>query len=165
MAAPHQSVYANLTNRAKEQMELAATLLADNPRGENQRAISGAIRRILCIEAARILPSVSFAIVQDATIARDVSSSALQQQASLSSDTSYPFLVALRSEVLRSVPRSDLRSRLTTVVRINPIPSLLLSYQLYGSVDLESDIIGRNKGVIRHPGVVSGTILVLSNDR
>jgi prophage DNA circulation protein len=63
--------------------------------------------------------------------------------------------------VLRAVPGAQAFAEILTVTRNVAIPSLLLAYQLYGSVDLESDIIARNG--TRHPGFVAGDLKVLSD--
>jgi prophage DNA circulation protein len=98
----------------------------------------------------------------DAMAARDSIAELLDEQAAAAGDTAYPALVDLRSEVLRAVPGASQFARIVTVSRSVPIPSLLLAYQLYGSVDLESDIIARN--AIRHPGFVAGDLKVLSDE-
>lgn len=128
---------------------------------ENQLAYTGALRQVIAIEAARIAPVVPFASIDDALAARDVIAGLLDEQAGLAGDTAYPALVALRGEVLRAVPGSGVFARTITVTRSVAIPSILLAYQLYGSVDQELDIVARNG--IRHPGFVSGELKVLSD--
>ncbi|MGN6105104.1 MAG: DNA circularization protein [Kofleriaceae bacterium] len=127
----------------------------------NQLALIGALRRAFAIEAARLLPRVPFATIDEATAARDQVAAMLEEQAAAAGDTAYPALVDLRSEVLRAVPGSSAFARVVTVTRAAAIPSLLLAYQLYGSVDLEPDILARNG--IRNPGFVAGELKVLSD--
>lgn len=126
----------------------------------NQLALTGALRRVLAIEAARLAPLAPYVSTEDATETRDRVAAALEEQAAGAGDTAYPALVTLRSDVLRAVP-GGLLPRVVTVTRRVPIPALLLAYQLYGSVDQESDVIARNN--IAHPGFVSGEIRVLSD--
>ena len=128
---------------------------------ENQLAYTGALRQVIAIEAARIAPVVPFASIDDALAARDVIAGLLDEQAGLAGDTAYPALVALRGEVLRAVPGSSVFARTITITRSVAIPSILLAYQLYGSVDQELDVVARNG--IRHPGFVSGELKVLSD--
>ena len=64
-------------------------------------------------------------------------------------------------EVLRSVPGNNAFASVITVTRRVAIPSLLLTYQLYGDVDQEADVIARNN--VRHPGFIAGDLKVLSN--
>lgn len=127
----------------------------------NQDAMTGALRRILAIEAARLAPRVPFASIEEATAARDKIALQLEEQAGLAGDTAYPAIVDLRSELLGAVPGGSSFARIVTVTRNVPIPSLLFTYQLYGNVDSELDIIARNK--IRHPGFVAGDLRVLSD--
>jgi prophage DNA circulation protein len=129
---------------------------------DNQNALIGALRRVIAIEAARLAPVVPYVSTDDAMAARDSIAELLDEQAAAAGDTAYPALVDLRSEVLRAVPGASQFARIVTVSRSVPIPSLLLAYQLYGSVDLESDIIARN--AIRHPGFVAGDLKVLSDE-
>ena len=127
----------------------------------NQTALVGALRRVIAIEAARLAPLVPYASIDEATEARDQVAEMLEEQAATAGDTAYPALVDLRSQVLRAVPGGQAFARIVTVSRKVPIPSLLLAHQLYGSVDLEADIIARNK--IRHPGFCAGALKVLSD--
>lgn len=127
----------------------------------NQVALIAGLRRVLAIEAARIAPLVPYASIEDATAARDRIAEMLEEQAGLADDTAYPAIVDLRSQVLRAVPGGREFARVLTVTRTTPVPSLLLAYQLYGSVDLELDIVARNK--IRHPGFIAGDVKALSD--
>lgn len=127
----------------------------------NQIALFGALRRVLAIEAARLAPVVSYASIDDALAARDLVAAQLEEQAAAAADTAYPALVDLRSQVLRAVPGGTAFARVVAVTRRAPLPSLLLAYQLYGSVELEADIVARNR--IRHPGFVVGDLKALSD--
>ncbi len=129
----------------------------------NQVALAGALRRVIAIEAARIAPLVPYASIEEATAARDQIAAMLRDQAATAADTAYPALVNLRSELLRAVPGGTAFARVVTVTRRVAIPSLLLAYQLYGSVELELDLVARNRGRIRNPGFVAGELQVLSD--
>lgn len=126
----------------------------------NQQALNRALRSTTAIEAARLAPRVPYASIEDATAARDRVARLLEEQADGAGDTAYPGLVELRSQVLRAVPGTTAFARITTVTRSVALPSLLLAYQLYGSVDREADLLARNR--IRHPGFVAGELKVLS---
>jgi prophage DNA circulation protein len=128
---------------------------------DNQTALTGALRRVIAIEAARLAPLVPYASIEEATAARDAVAAQLEEQAGGADDAAYPALVSLRSELLRAVPGGAAFARVVTVTRPAPVPSLVLAHQLYGSVDLESDIIARNG--VRHPGIISGELRVLSD--
>lgn len=127
----------------------------------NQLALTAGLRRVMAIEAARLAPGVPFASIDDALAARDTLAALLDEQAGLAGDTAYPALVTLRSDALRAVPGPTVFARTITVRRPIAIPSLLLAYQLYGSVDQELDVVARN--AVKHPGFVSGDLKVLSN--
>ena len=126
----------------------------------NQVEMMAGLRRIIAIEAARLAPMVTFESIEAAQAARDAVAALLEEQAAGAGDTAYPALVTLRSDVLRAVPGTATYARVITVTRRVPVPSLLLAYQLYGSVDQESDIVARNG--VRHPGFVAGDLKVLS---
>lgn len=128
----------------------------------NQTALIGGLRRVIAIEAGRLAPLVSYTSIEEALAARDLVGDILEEQASAAGDTAYPALVDLRSKVLRAVPGSSQLAHIATVTRKTAVPSLVLAYQLYGSVDNEADIIARNG--IRHPGFIAGELKVLSDD-
>lgn len=127
----------------------------------NQAALVAGLRRGIAIEAARLAPLVEFASIEEAMATRDRIADLLDEQALLASDTAYPALVELRTQVLRAVPGSNTFARVLTITRRVEVPSLVLAYQLYGSVGQEADVIARNS--IRHPGFVSGELRVLSD--
>lgn len=127
----------------------------------NQLALTGALRRVMVTEAARLAPLTSYTSIEEATAVRDRVAVQLEEQAAGAADTAYPALVTLRSDVLRAVPGGAVLASIITVTRRTAIPSLLVAYQLYGSVDQEADVIARND--IAHPGFVSGDLQVLSD--
>lgn len=139
---------------------LATTLNRIRERA-NQDALQAAIRRFLAIEAARLAVKVEFASHEEAADARSAITALLDEQAAAADDEAYAALVQLRADLTRAVPGDAVLARLVSVERRTATPSLVLAYQLYGSVENEADIIARNS--IRHPGVISGTLSVLSD--
>lgn len=127
----------------------------------NQTALTAALQRLLLVAAAKLAPLVKFTTIDDAIAARDQITALLDAQAEIAGDTAYPSLVDLRSQVQRAVPGSSSFSSVVTVTRDVAIPSIVLAYQLYGSVDNELDIVARND--IPHPGFVYGSLKVLGN--
>lgn len=127
----------------------------------NQTALTSGIRRVIAIEAARLAPLVPYTSLEEATAARDLVAAEIEEQATTAGDTAYPALVSLRSELLRAVPGGTAYARVVAVTRNVATPSLLLAYQLYGSVDNEADILARN--AVEHPGFVAGELQVLSD--
>lgn len=80
-------------------------------------------------------------------------------------DEVYNSLQRLRAQVFKSIPGSS--KTLPDLISFTPpqtIPSLVLTYDLYESVNLDPDLIAQNK--IRHPGFVTGGVplKVLSED-
>lgn len=127
----------------------------------NQTALAAALRRVLAIEAARLATRVEFESHEDAIAARNEIAGLLEEEAEGADDATYASLVDLRSKLLRAVPGDAVLANLQTVERRTAVPSLLLAYQLYGSVEKEADILARNR--VRHPGFVSGELQVLSD--
>lgn len=127
----------------------------------NQVAIQNGLRRVMLVEAVRLAPLVAFVTIDDATAARNTLVALLDAHAAAAGDTSYPALVDLRSQLMRAVPGGQAFARVVTVTRPQAIPSLLLTYQLYGAVDLELDVVARNG--VAHPGFIAGDLKVLSD--
>ncbi len=140
---------------------VAATTATRAREAENQAALTGALRRVIAIEAARLAPLVPYASIEDATAARDALAAMLEEQAGGAGDTAYPALVDLRSELLGAVPGNSALARIVTVTRNVATPSLVLAYQLYGSVDNELDLVARNR--VQHPGFIAGDLKALSD--
>lgn len=128
----------------------------------NLKALIAGLRRVVAVEAARLAPVVAYPSNEEAIAARDRITAMLDDQAASADDTSYPAIVDLRSKVLHAVPGGQAFASVITVTRKAPIPSLLLTYQLYGSVKNERDVIARNG--IAHPGFVVGDLRVLSDE-
>lgn len=126
----------------------------------NQLAISDALRRALVIQAAVMIPDVTFVTVEEATELRDRIAAALGVLASTAGDEAYPSIVDLRSSVLRAVPGDAILASVQTVHLNVDLPSIAISYKLYGSTDKEGDIVARND--VQHPAFISGDIEVLS---
>jgi prophage DNA circulation protein len=127
----------------------------------NREALAAALRRIMAIEAARLAPRVAYQSIEQAKIARDAVADILEAEAETAGDTSYPALVQLRADLLRAVPGDSVFAREIVATRRVSIPSILLAYQLYGSVDQEQDLIDRNS--ISHPCFVFGDLKALSD--
>lgn len=127
----------------------------------NQTALSSALLDTVLIEAAILIPRVDFDSLEQATESRDELAELLDAQATEAGDLSYPALIDLRSAVVRAVPGDAVLARILARSQRDPLPALVLSYQLYGSIEGEEDIIARNG--VRHPGFVGGDLEVLSD--
>ena len=118
------------------------------------------------IYGAQTLPDIEFESDQDAKQIRDHFLETINwlQENDLLSDDLYQLLDQLRVQVVASTPPDT--EQLPSVVELVPSSlqnSLVLSYELYGSLDEESDILSRNK--IKNPCLIQGgrVLKVLSN--
>lgn len=123
--------------------------------GENYDQVLALIRRGVAIQAARLLPGQTFDSYEAAVVARDSVAEMLDEQMGVAGDDAYPALQQLRADVVRAVPgeNSDL-ARLVTYTPPATVPSLVLAYQLYGSLELELDVVARNH--VQNPTFVLG---------
>lgn len=161
-AAPGDVLYALMTAYDADTGPIPPATTATRLREiANQAALAAALRRLLAIAAARLAALAAFESHEDATAARDLVAAALEEQAGLAGDAAYPALVQLRADLIRAVPGDAVLARILTIERRVSVPSLLLSYQLYGSVEQEADIAARNRA--RHPGFMAGVLTVLSD--
>ncbi|MBW1784819.1 MAG: hypothetical protein JRL30_29255, partial [Deltaproteobacteria bacterium] len=97
----------------------------------------------------------------EALSARETISSKILERLDLVDDDSFQGLKDLNATLIDAIPNPN--ENLATVNELQvdvDTPSLVLSYDLYDSVDKEDDIIRRNK--IRNPGFVNGSLEVLS---
>ena len=112
-------------------------------------------------ESARIITDAEFESVSQATEARDLIVSALEELAATAGTETYPDIVNLRSAILSAIPGDQTLARIQTIQRNTDVPSLLLSYQLYGHADAGADLVARNG--VQHPSFISGELNVLSD--
>lgn len=127
----------------------------------NNTSLTAAFRAAFAIASARLLVEVEYETLEDATADRTSVVDLLEELAGEAADLLYPLLAQLRSDVLRAVPGTAVLARVLRREERVAVPSLLLAFRLYGSVDQEQDIVARNR--IRHPGFVSGDLQVLSD--
>lgn len=127
----------------------------------NQDALTGALRRIFLVESARLLSTVEHETLEDALADRADLLTLIDEQLGIAGDGDYPALMALRATVVSAVPGGRALARVITIERPAALPSLLVAYQLYGSVEKEGDIIARNS--VQHPGFLPSPLEVLSN--
>lgn len=128
---------------------------------KNQVALASALQCAIAIQGARELPSMVFATIDEARDARAEVLERLDEQIAIAGTLSYPALQDLRAAVVDAIPGDNTYARLITVERNTATPSLALTYQIYGSVDQEADLVARNATV--HPGFMGGEIKALSN--
>ncbi len=126
----------------------------------NQLALSDALRRALVIQAALMVIDATFETVSEATELRNRITDALDALANTAGDAAYPSILDLRAAVTQAIPGDLVLASEHTIHRNVDLPSLVISYQLYGSVDNEQDIVDRNG--VQHPAFISGDIKVLT---
>lgn len=127
----------------------------------NKAALDASLRRALIAEAARRARDVAFVSLEEALETRAGILRRLDEQIASAGNDAYPGLVDLRAALVLAIPGDATYARVINVERRVAVPSLLLSFQLYGSVDGEADLIARNH--TQHPGFMAGTLQALSN--
>jgi hypothetical protein len=134
---------ATTANREQEQTNFDAT----------QRVL----QRLAVIQAASLAGDEEFGSYDEAVVERDSLADLLDEQAEIASDDTYGALQQLRADLTKAVPGEggDL-ARLITHTPRSTVPSLVLTYSLYGEVSQEEDLLERNN--ISHPGFVMGGI-------
>jgi prophage DNA circulation protein len=122
---------------------------------KNFDALQSLVQRLAVVQAAELAPSQSYDSYDDAITTRDAITALLDEQAESAGDDAYPALNQLRADLVKAIPGSS--GDLPRLVQYTPpvtIASIVLTYQLYGSLDLESDILSRNH--VRNPFFVLG---------
>jgi prophage DNA circulation protein len=128
----------------------------------NWTAVKNAWQRLVVLRMAEDAPTETFSSYDEALAARNKVTALIDDQAENASDDTFPALTDVRTALVQAVPGPgvDLPHLLTVTPNV-PTPSILLAFQLYGSLDLEQDLIDRND--VRDPAAVFGTLQVLSN--
>jgi len=135
-----------------------ATTVSRSVQSQNQMQMNSLTQVIAVSSASTAAADVTYASTNDAIAARDELTSQIDKlMESGVSDDVYSALQVLRTTITKAVPQPG--QDLATVTTVTPdvtIPSIVLAYKLYGSQDLEQDIIDRNK--IQHPGFIQGGV-------
>lgn len=119
----------------------------------NRTALNDFVKTMVVTEAARSATSISFTSNVDALNARQTLLDATDDLMNRCDDATYQTFQTLRATIVQAIPGPDQELATIGVVVIpQPMPSLVLAYNLYGSVDLEPDLVTRNN--VRHPGVM-----------
>lgn len=141
---------ATTSNRIQEQINFDAT--------------QQLIQRLAVIQAAVLAVADTFDSYETAVSMREAINALLDDQADTAADDTYPALQQLRADITNALPGDT--GGLPHLVHLTlpaTTPSLVLSYSLYGSLDLDPDLLARND--VRYPGFVPGgvALTVLSN--
>lgn len=121
---------------------------------QNHQAMNEMVKIQMTSAAAQAAVDMEHASVDDATIVRDLLGDQLDAlMENATDDAVYSSLQNLRTQVVNAVPPNDESlARVAKITLAGPSNSLALSYELYDSLALESDIISRN-GLI-NPGFI-----------
>ncbi len=131
---------------------------------QNYDALQLLIQRLMLVQAALATLDQTWESYDDAVATRELITDLLDEQADSAADDTYSVLMQLRADLVKAVPGDD--SALPRLLDYTPqttVPSLTLSQRLYGHLDLEADMISRNR--IRNPLLVrGGTALQVLSD-
>jgi prophage DNA circulation protein len=132
---------------------------------QNQTALSQYVQVLAVALAARVAADIEFTSYNEAS---ETQATILDKAESLmettTDDALYQALQDMRAELVKNIEaRSEGLARIVSHVPNQTVPSLRLSYDLYGSIDMESDLVARNR--LRNPCMVAGgnVLEVLSN--
>ena len=122
----------------------------------NQKVLTDYIRTIAVVSSVKNTVTKSYDTYDEAVKERSkIAYSINERMEEIPDDEIFSALQELKSDLLRAVPEPNKSLPRIATHEINQtVPSLVLAYDLYGSLDLEKDIIRRNK--IDHPGFIKG---------
>jgi prophage DNA circulation protein len=139
------------------EIELTGTVNNDHINTFLKVAITGVI--------VTTMLNTNFTTYDDAILYSDKITTAIESIEAVVSDNLYEALYKLKSSVNDYVATTFIDyPRVSTVQLDEPTPAMVLSYQLYGNIDMADEILKRNK--ILHPGFVPAgyPIMVVSNE-
>ena len=121
----------------------------------NFDALQHLTQRLALVGAAKLVVGQTFDSFDAAQRVRVAITDLLDLHTEDVTDDTYPACMALRAALVNAVPgpTSDL-PRLQHYTPASTVPSLVLAHQLYGGIDLEEDLIRRNR--ISNPGFILG---------
>ena len=121
---------------------------------QNQDALNNFMRRVAAIKAAESASVAEYASFQDAEKAREDITAVIEEQIREDDGTDiFQKLSDVNAALVEALPDVDTDlPNLKEITLQSTTPSLLLTYDLFESIDNEQDIIDRND--IRHPGFI-----------
>lgn len=126
--------------------------------GKYFAALTTAFRRYALLKAAQYAGAAKFDSYQAAVAARDRLAQLLDLEADDEDENVYYQMTQVRSVIAQLIPPRGVDAQVVAYAPPATVPSLVLAYQLYGSVQLEQDVIDRNREAIPHPGFVLGGV-------
>lgn len=125
---------------------------------DNRDAVNDLIIGIAISEAATAAQEIQFTSLNDANGIRDQITDKIDTQSeNLTDDNLFQSMQDLRANTVLGVPSPEQNLAFIASIKLNKsLPSLVLSYDLYESLDLEQDIVDRNK--VANPAFVPGGV-------
>lgn len=125
---------------------------------ENRDAITELVGAVAIGEAAVAASEMEFPSLAEAVAARTQIADAIEaHMETVTDDEVFIAYQDMLAKVVQSVPPAD--QNIGTIGQLQnnvSMPAIVIAYNLYGSIDLEADLISRNK--VSHPGFVPGGI-------
>lgn len=133
-------------------LEVGTTVMRNAAR-TNRQAVCDLIKRVALAEQAQNIFLSSYETYESAVAARDGFVGILDAAAATAGDDSFIALQKLRAEVVAGVPgESENLPRIGSLTLKEPMPSLVVAYNLYEEPARSAEIVSRNG--VRHPGFV-----------
>ncbi|WP_374342566.1 DNA circularization protein [Azonexus sp.] len=157
--------YRGLLDYGSKHNPVAASTPSRARQAANQAALDALTRRGALVEASRVASRVTFDTYNAAVAARDDLAARLDDEAAgitpggmqEVSEPVYRALTALRVALVRDLTARAIDApRVTSATLPATMPALVAAYKIHGDAGLESEIISRNRGLVRHPGFVPG---------
>lgn len=127
--------------------------VAESQINRNTDALAGFMQRTAASEYARAMPGIDFDTLEDALTARDDFVAHVTKLLESAPDDMFGQLQELRAQVVRDLAarQADL-ARIITIELASDTPSLVVSYENYGTTEKEAEILARNR--VRNPAFV-----------
>lgn len=131
----------------------------------NLTALNDIVQTIAVTAASNAATDMTYTSIEDANQIRDQLGDHLDKlMENTGSDDVYSSLQSQRAQVVNAIPPSDQTlAHLSQYTPISTVPSLIVAYDLYGTIDDEQDVIDRND--IRNPAFVQGGVELEVLDR
>lgn len=129
----------------------------------NAKALNNLVQQLALIRLSEATVDKEFKSIDEAEAQRTIIAENIdiQLKKEETDDETFQALEDLVAKLVLAVPDTNsVLANIKTTNQLNDIPTLVLSYDLYESVENEQDIIDRNK--IREPGFAQGLLEVLS---
>lgn len=158
----NRNAIVSLTALSRQYGGLAGQVTASAPatrqRQINRSALAVLFQRATLVQAGGMAAAGDLPVYDDAVLVRDSVTAAIEEASFDAADAVYVQLQLVRARVF-----ADITARLRQAARLlehtprEPIPGLVLAYDLYEDVARESEILERN--AIRHPGFLPAIAL------